>query len=51
MRNVYPEKEYVRLQAANAQVPPVLVRATDWSPAFVLGVATGMLRRYGSAQG
>ena len=48
MRYVYPEKEYVRLQAASVKAPPVLVRSSDWSPSFVVGVATGMLRRYGA---
>lgn len=47
VRYVYPEKEYIRLQPANAKAPPVLLRSSDWSPSFVVGVATGMLRRYG----
>jgi repressor LexA len=41
----YPEKDYVRFQPANAQMAPILVRATDFRPTMILGVAIGVFRR------
>jgi len=41
----YPEKDYVRFQPANAQMAPILVRATDFRPTMILGVAVGLFRR------
>jgi repressor LexA len=45
VRYIFPEKDYVRLQPACRDVPPLLVRDSDWHPRLVLGVARGMLRR------
>ncbi len=41
----YPEKDYVRFQPANAQMAPILVRATDFKPTMLLGVVVGVFRR------
>ena len=46
VRYVYADLEYVQLVASSAATPAVLLRAGDWNPRFVLGVAVGMLRRY-----
>ncbi len=41
----YPEKDYVRFQPANDQMAPILVRATDFRPTMILGIAIGVFRR------
>jgi repressor LexA len=41
----FPEKDYVRFQPANAQMAPILVRATDFRPTMLLGVVVGVYRR------
>ena len=41
----YPERDYVRFQPANAQMAPILVRATDFKPTMLLGVVVGVYRR------
>lgn len=41
----YPEKDYVRFQPANAQMAPILVRATDFRSTMLLGVVVGVYRR------
>lgn len=41
----YPEKDYVRFQPANAQMAPILVRASDFRPTMILGVAISVFRR------
>ena len=41
----YPEKDYVRFQPANAQMAPILVRATDFRSTMLLGKVIGMFRR------
>ena len=41
----YPEKDYIRFQPANAQMAPILVRATDFKPTMLLGVVVGVYRR------
>jgi repressor LexA len=41
----YPERDYVRFQPANAQMAPILVRATDFKPTMLLGVVVGVFRR------
>jgi repressor LexA len=41
----YPEKDYVRFQPANAQMAPILVRATDFKPTMLLGKVIGVFRR------
>jgi repressor LexA len=41
----YPEKDYVRFQPANAQMAPILVRASDFKPTMLLGVVVGVYRR------
>jgi repressor LexA len=41
----YPEKDYVRFQPANAQMAPILVRATDFKPTMLLGKVVGVFRR------
>ncbi len=41
----FPEKDYVRFQPANAAMAPILVRATDFKPAMLLGVVIGVYRK------
>jgi repressor LexA len=41
----YPEKDYIRFQPANAQMAPILVRASDFKPTMLLGVVVGVFRR------
>src|SRR5262245_33690739 len=41
----YPERDYVRFQPANAQMAPILVRATDFRPTMLLGVVVGVYRK------
>lgn len=41
----YPEKDYIRFQPANAQMAPILVRATDFKPTMLLGKVVGLFRR------
>jgi repressor LexA len=41
----YPERDYVRFQPANAQMAPILVRATDFKPTMLLGKVVGVYRR------
>ena len=41
----YPERDYVRFQPANAQMAPILVRATDFKSTMLLGKVVGVYRR------
>lgn len=41
----YPERDYIRFQPANAQMAPILVRASDFKPTMLLGVVVGVYRR------
>jgi repressor LexA len=41
----YPEKDYIRFQPANAQMAPILVRASDFRPTMLLGVVVGVYRK------
>lgn len=41
----YPERDYVRFQPANAQMAPILVRATDFKPTMLLGKVIGVFRK------
>ena len=41
----YPERDYVRFQPANAEMAPILVRATDFRSTMLLGVVVGVFRR------
>lgn len=41
----FPERDYVRFQPANAQMAPILVRASDFRPTMLLGVVVGVFRR------
>ncbi|MFZ5890061.1 MAG: transcriptional repressor LexA [Myxococcota bacterium] len=41
----YPERDYVRFQPANAQMAPILVRATDFKATMLLGKVVGVYRR------
>jgi repressor LexA len=41
----YPEKDYIRFQPANAQMAPILVRASDFRPTMLLGTVVGVFRR------
>ncbi|WP_437922821.1 transcriptional repressor LexA [Sorangium sp. So ce321] len=41
----FPEKDYVRFQPANAAMAPILVRASDFKPAMLLGVVVGVYRK------
>ncbi|MEB2311417.1 MAG: transcriptional repressor LexA [Polyangiaceae bacterium] len=41
----FPEKDYVRFQPANAQMAPILVRASDFRGTMLLGKVVGVFRR------
>jgi repressor LexA len=41
----YPERDYVRFQPANAQMAPILVRASDFRSTMLLGKVVGVYRR------
>ena len=41
----YPERDYIRFQPANAQMAPILVRASDFKPTMLLGVVVGVYRK------
>ncbi|MFO0614168.1 MAG: transcriptional repressor LexA [Polyangiaceae bacterium] len=41
----HPERDYIRFQPANAQMAPILVRASDFKPTMLLGVVVGVFRR------
>lgn len=41
----FPEKDYVRLQPANSQMAPILVRARDFQRTWILGKVVGVYRR------
>ena len=41
----FPERDYVRFQPANAQMAPMLVRATDFKPTMLLGKVIGVFRK------
>lgn len=41
----FPEKDYVRFQPANAQMAPILVRATDFRSTMLLGIVIGVFRK------
>lgn len=41
----FPERDYIRFQPANAEMAPILVRATDFKPTMLLGVVVGVYRR------
>ena len=41
----YPEKDYIRLQPANVQMAPILVRSQDFKPTMLLGVVVGVYRK------
>jgi repressor LexA len=41
----YPERDYVRFQPANAQMAPILVRATDFKSTMLLGIVVGVYRQ------
>jgi repressor LexA len=41
----YPEKDYIRLQPANAQMAPILVRSQDFKPTMLLGIVVGVFRK------
>jgi repressor LexA len=45
VKHYYPEKDYVRFQPANAQMAPILVRASDFKPTMLLGKVVGVYRR------
>ncbi|MEZ4225289.1 MAG: transcriptional repressor LexA [Polyangiaceae bacterium] len=41
----FPERDYVRFQPANAQMAPILVRATDFKSTMLLGKVIGVFRQ------
>lgn len=41
----FPERDYVRLQPANAQMAPILVRQQDFKETMILGIVVGLFRR------
>ncbi len=40
----FPERDYVRFQPANAEMAPILVRATDFRSTMLLGKVVGVYR-------
>lgn len=40
----FPERDYIRFQPANAQMAPILVRATDFKSTMLLGKVVGVYR-------
>jgi len=45
VKHYYPERDYVRFQPANAQMAPILVRASDFKPTMLLGKVIGVFRK------
>jgi repressor LexA len=45
VKHFYPERDYVRFQPANAQMAPILVRASDFKSTMLLGKVVGVYRR------
>lgn len=41
----YPERDYIRLQPANSQLAPILVRRDDFRTTQLLGIVIGVYRR------
>jgi repressor LexA len=41
----FPEKDYVAFKPANAQMAPILVRASDFKPTMLLGKVIGVFRK------
>jgi repressor LexA len=41
----FPERDYIRFQPANAQMAPILVRASDFRATMLLGVVVGVFRK------
>ncbi len=41
----YPSRDFVRLEPANSNMAPILVRASDFKPTMLLGVVAGLYRR------
>lgn len=41
----FPERDYIRLQPANAAMEPILIPRTDWRSTQILGVVVGVYRR------
>ncbi len=41
----FPERDYIRFQPANAQMAPILVRASDFRSTMLLGKVVGVFRR------
>lgn len=46
LKYFYPEKDYIRFQPANANMAPILVRATDFKPTMLLGTVVGLFRKF-----
>lgn len=42
----FPEESYIRLEPANSQVQPIVIRKNDWRSAQILGVVVGLYRKY-----
>lgn len=40
-----PEKDFIRLQPANAAYAPIILRKEDFRPTLILGVVVGLYRR------
>jgi len=45
VKHYYPERDYIRFQPANAQMAPILVRATDFKQTMLLGIVIGVFRK------
>lgn len=41
----FPERDHVRFQSANKNMAPIYVRAADFKPTMLLGIACGLYRR------
>ncbi len=41
----YPEKDYIRLQPANAAMAPILIPRSEWRSTRIIGIVVGVYRR------
>lgn len=44
VKYIYPEQDFVRLEPANSQYAPIIIRKEDFRPTLILGVAVGLYR-------
>ncbi len=44
-KHYYPERDYIRLQPANATMAPILIPRSEWRSTRIIGVVVGVYRR------